>query len=381
MRRFFSANLLPLLAALPLHAQFFEPVPFPKPLFRPDTATLVFLGDVMLHREQLANAWRPDAAAYDFSTFLVKMKPLLEGADVAVANMEFTLAGAPYTGYPCFSAPDSYAEYVADCGVDIFLTANNHILDKGKKGIGRTLATYRRMEEERGIKYTGTALDAQDDSLRNPLVVVARGVRIALVNFTCGTNVEIADPWPKVRRTDTAEIAAAVRRAKDARVDFIVALPHWGTEYVLRHSASQGRLARWLAETGCDAVIGAHPHVVQDVEVVTVPCDNGIGVREVPVVYSLGNAVSNMSAVNTRIGLAITLRIATDKTGKREMLPLGFTLTWCTRPGTLTRSYCTVPVKEYSRKREEWLSDSDFRNMTATWERVKAATGIEDGTY
>ncbi len=62
--------------------------------------------------------------------------------------MEFTLAGRPYTGYPCFSAPDCYAEAIAESGVDIFLTANNHILDKGREGIERTLGIYTRMEEE-----------------------------------------------------------------------------------------------------------------------------------------------------------------------------------------------------------------------------------------
>lgn len=380
MRVRLSAALLLLLAGNLLQAQPFGPVPWPKPLPPvPDTATLVFIGDVMMHRDQIANARRADGT-YDFSSYFSLLEGPLREADLAVANMEFTLGGQPYTGYPCFSAPDGYADYVADCGVDIFLTANNHILDKGKAGLERTLGIYARMERECGIRYTGTAPDAREDTIRNPLIVDVKGIRIALVNFTYGTNLGLAEPWPKVWRTDTAALRALIGRARKTSADFIVALPHWGTEYVLTHSEPQRQLARWLAEQGCDAVIGSHPHVVQDIETFVLPNDNGIGTRTVPVVYSLGNAISNMSAVNTRVGLLLTLRIVTDASGKRRMLPPEPTYTWCARPGTLTPSYCSVPIREYSGKKDAWKIGSDYDNMMTSFERVQAKTGVRDAS-
>ena len=371
--------LLLLSSAALLQAQTFGPIPWPKPIRTlPDTATLVFLGDVMMHRDQIADAGRPDGT-YDFSTYFRLLEDRIQAADIAVANMEFTLGGKPYTGYPCFSAPDDYADYVAGSGIDVFLTANNHILDKGGAGISRTLDIYTRMEREQGIKYTGSARNAEDDA-RNPLIVVAKGNRIALLNFTYGTNLDIPGNWPKVQRIDREALAAAIRRAREAEADFIIALPHWGTEYVLTHSESQRQLARWLAEQGCDAVIGSHPHVVQDIETFVLPNDNGIGTRTVPVVYSLGNAISNMSAVNTRVGLLLTLRIVTDASGKRRMLPPEPTYTWCARPGTLTPSYCSVPIREYSGKKDAWKIGSDYDNMMTSFERVQAKTGVRDAS-
>ena len=379
MRIRLSAALLLLLAGNLLQAQPFGPVPWPKPLPPvPDTATLVFIGDVMMHREQIANARRADGT-YDFSSYFSLLEGPLREADLAVANMEFTLGGQPYTGYPCFSAPDGYADYVADCGVDIFLTANNHILDKGKAGLERTLGIYARMERERGIRYTGTAQDAREDTLRNPLIVDVKGIRIALVNFTYGTNLGLAEPWPKVWRTDTAALRAVLGKARKASADFIVALPHWGTEYVLRHAPEQQRLARWLASEGCDAVVGTHPHVVQDLEILTLPNDNGIGTRDIPILYSLGNAISNMSAVNTRIGLMATLRFVKYASGRTRLLPAETTFTWCARPGMLTGGYTSVPVRAYSEKKEAWLVGTDFENMRTSYERVKEKTGIRDG--
>lgn len=339
----------------------------------PDTVSILFMGDVMLHRDQIINASREDGT-FSFSTYFSNVSSMLQEADMAVANMEFTLGGQPYTGYPSFSAPDSYATYAADSGIDVFLTANNHILDRGKSGLQRTLRIYDEMESCRHLKYTGTAMDDSVDSERNPLVVFVKGKKIALVNFTYGTNNEAEIINPVVKKIDTVSIARSIKAAKDKGVDYIIALPHWGIEYALTHSVAQRRLATWLAKKGCDAVIGAHPHVVQDMEVIHVEGDG----RDVPVVYSMGNVISNMSATSTRVGLFVTLRIVTFDDGHSELLELVPTFTWCTRPGTLTQSYSTIPVKEFLGKRDSWISPWDYDNMVQEYEHVKKETKIED---
>ena len=375
MRRFFTFALfftLPVLVVAQIHVS----VPPARPLRQlPDTATILVMGDVMMHRDQISNAARPDGTC-DFSTYLANIKPMIEKADLSIANMEFTLAGRPYTGYPCFSAPDGYEDYVASCGVDVFLTANNHILDKGKNGLERTLSRYSDMESSGIIRHTGVSATEEDDRMRFPLMVAVKGVRVALVNFTYGTNIKGDSDFPKVHLTDKKEIEAAVRRARRAGADFVIAMPHWGTEYVLNHSSSQEALADWLAGIGCDAVIGAHPHVVQDCGLVSAFSDGSL--KKVPVVYSLGNIVSNMSATNTQVGMIASLRIVTDEDGVKTMLPPRLTFTWCTRPGTLTDSYSTVPVKDFIDKKDLWKRPADHDNMVRSYLRVKSQTGIED---
>ena len=339
-----------------------------RPLYGiPDTASILFIGDVMMHKRQLS---------YDCTRFLEGIRRRLNDADLAVANMEFTLAGPPYTGYPAFSAPDAYARYAADCGIDVFLTANNHILDKGKAGLERTMAQYRSLEEEGRIRFTGTAENARADSASYPLIVRVRGIRVALVNFTYGTNTDIPSRWPKVNRMEKDDIRAAVRRARERGAEFIIALPHWGEEYRLVHSLEQEQMARFLVEEGVDAIIGAHPHVVQDAAVLEAyPADGGEA-RSVPVFFSLGNAVSNMSARNTRLELAVTLRFARDRSGNVRLLPPEAEYLWCTLPGTLTEGYMTIAVGDYLGQRERWTDPSDYDNMAETLERVSQATGI-----
>lgn len=361
-----TAAFLTGLAALYLFAplcaaQFVESIPRPaKPIDDgKDTVSLVMIGDVMMHSRQLQ---------YDHNGFLDGVETALREADIAVANLEFSLGGEPYTGYPAFSAPDSYARYLAEeCGVDVFLTANNHVLDRRGRGLGRTLGVYAGLGDSLGVRYTGTALDAADRLRTNPLTVSRRGIRIALVNFTYGTNMGTDREWPKVSHMRKEEVSEAIEKAKADSADFIIALPHWGTEYRLRHGRDQESWAEWLVGQGVDAIIGTHPHVVQDTS----------SIQGRPVIYSIGNAISNMSAPNTRLGLAVTLRFVTDHAADvKYMLRPELEFIWCTLPGMLTDGYRTIFVKEWARRRGEWLTPYDFDNMIATLERVKAATGI-----
>lgn len=339
-----------------------------RPVKGRDTLTIRVLGDVMMHYNQIMNALQDDGS-YRFDCFQF-IKDKIAEADIAIANMEFTLAGEPYTGYPTFSAPDSFAEYLAGCGFDIFLTANNHIMDKGSEGAARTLMIYESLRKSHGTAHTGTYADqAQKDSLL-PLMICRQGYRLALLNMTYGTNLGGTAPWPKVsciRHVD--DIMQAMKRAEAKAADVILAFPHWGNEYILHHSAYQEETAFWLASLGADAVIGAHPHVVQDFQLV--------GERNIPVAYSLGNAVSNMSAANTQIGLMATIRITRDDKGDTVLLPIEFTYLWCSRPGGYTDTYMVLPVKDFIGTADEWKGRWEYEKMIETYYNVKSETGIE----
>ena len=266
-------------------------------------------------------------------------------------NMEFPLAGKPYTGYPAFSGPDGYAQYLSDIGFDIFLTANNHILDKGTAGLRRTIDVL----EEKGLTYTDVSADAQADSLLNPLMIHVRGVRIAIVNFTYGTNTGPWDPWPRVNYMRKEEILPMLEKARGT--DLVMVFPHWGIEYRLHHDPQQEEMARWLVENGADVVVGTHPHVIQDVQYI----------GDVPVIYSLGNALSNQNDLNARLELALTLRIVQEPDRKPYLLEPSFEYLWCTKPGMVEDSYSAVPV---TLPDSLWREKTDYKNMQSTYRNV-----------
>lgn len=359
-----SAAVALMAGAATVSAQFTLNISKAKPLYRKDTVTICVMGDMMMHTAQIADAYR-GSRNHEFTSYFKHIEDKIGKADLAIANMEFTLAGEPYTGYPAFSAPDSYAEYLAKCGFDIFLCANNHIFDKGSQGASRTIEKYRELGMSHGIKYCGLAADQEDRLTTHPLKINIKGINIAFVNFTYGTNLGADMHWPKVNyMNDRTILKEALEESEQA--DFTIALPHWGTEYELRHSESQRETAEWLVRNGADIIVGTHPHVVQDQETI----------NDVQVIYSLGNAISNMSAANTQIGLIATIRLVRQANGDIHAAPVEFTWLWCSRPGGWCDSYCVLPVEDFIGSRDSWKGTWEYDKMIATYDRVRKATGI-----
>lgn len=333
----------------------------PRPLFQQDTIRICIIGDIMMHGKQIENTSR-SGATYDFSSFFSLIEEDIKGADLAIGNMEFTLGGKPYTGYPSFSAPDGFETYLAECGFDVFLAANNHIFDKGAKGAERTLEKYRALQQTHGIMFTGLAGNEEELEQTTPLVTIVKGVRLAMVNFTYGTNQGCGKTWPKTNYTsDMQRLEDGFKKAEEMQADFVIALPHWGIEYSLRHSKEQERLADWMIGMGADAIIGSHPHVIQDRGEI-----NGI-----PVAYSLGNAVSNMSITNSQLELMAILRIVRYSNGDLEMIQPIYKYLWCSLPGGYNDSYTVIPVEDYIGKQDLWHGKWDYDKMVNTYNRIR----------
>lgn len=344
------------------------------PLYRQDTVTIRFIGDVMMHSKQIEAAHRKDGS-YDFSDWFRHISDRLASADISVANMEFALGGEPYSGYPAFSAPDAIAGQVAEDGIDIFLAANNHIYDRGLAGAERTLEQYRKTAETFGTVYTGLASDSVEEENTWPVIMNVKGIRIAFINFTYGTNGGRREGWPKVcYMNDRKAIAKAIGRAREKSADILIALPHWGNEYELTHSQEQEEVSGWLAAEGVDMIIGTHPHVVQD----TASVEGNSHYGRTQIAYSLGNAVSNMSAANTQLELMVTARTVRHFNGDIEILPNELTFLWCSRPGGYNDSYTVLPVVENINRKETWQNPYDHENMLRTYRRVLEKTGIEE---
>src|SRR5688572_4140801 len=114
--------------------------------------SLLFLGDIMQHDSQIADAYNKNTGIYDYTPCFEYIKPYIEAVDLAIGNLEVTLAGKPYKGYPQFSAPDELLVAMKNIGVDVLVTANNHCVDRGRAGLERTIA----MLDSFGIQHTGT---------------------------------------------------------------------------------------------------------------------------------------------------------------------------------------------------------------------------------
>lgn len=286
-----------------------------------DQISLLFVGDLMQHQAQIDAARQGDGYHYDDCFRHVKDE--ISRADVSVGNLEVTLGGKPYRGYPVFSAPDEYLYAIKDAGFDVLLTANNHCLDKRKTGLERTI----RMLDSLKIPHAGTYSNPEERRKNYPLVIEKNGFRVVLLNYTYGTNGFKPDAPNVVNYIDQEQIKKDILAARRKFPDVIIACMHWGVEYRSFPERSERELADWLIGQGVDHVIGSHPHVLQPMEIVK---DSRTPARHV-VVYSLGNFISNMSKEKTDGGAMVKLKLQRIFRITR-LVDCEYALVWTSRP-------------------------------------------------
>lgn len=272
---------------------------------------LVATGDIMCHTTNLNAAYDTKTKSYNFTPVFKNVAKYITKADIAIGNLETTFAGADrgYTGYPTFNSPVALGEALKKIGIDVFSTANNHSLDKGYTGLVSTLDRL----DELQIAHTGTARSIEEQN--TVLVKDVNGIKIAFISFTYGTN-GIPVPAKKEYSVNLIEnrevMLKQIRLAKEQEVDIICASMHWGIEYSQKQNKEQEKLAEYLFNNGVDIIIGNHAHVVEPMEKKNIILEDGT-VKEVFVVYSLGNFVSGQTIEHTK-GTAI-LDISIRKNG------------------------------------------------------------------
>lgn len=291
------------------------------------TATLSAVGDIMIYDTQLEDAKETDGT-YNFLPSLAPVSTLLTASDVTVGNFEATFAGAPYSGYPAFSAPEALATTLAGLGFDILQTANTYSIQNGLSGLTGTINTIR----NEGMSSLGTYLSADDKAQNQVVVKEVNGIKLAFVGFTKGVNnmtlpegsdycVDLlyTDYYTTYNTINRTGIQAALAAAKATEPDAIIAMVHWGSEYESVASASQEDVADLLFEGGVDVILGSHSHIVGPMEKRTVTVDGEE--KEVFVAYSLGNFLSAMERDNQPqvkesviLNLEFTKDIGTGKT-------------------------------------------------------------------
>ena len=303
-----------------------SPTPPPTPKPSPVYVTIGAVGDIMVPGGIIEDMKNEDGE-YDFHPLFAPFAELFESVDLMCGNLEAPIAGSHEslsgkksgkTGLISFNSPDSLLDALKDYGFDLLTTANNHCMDKGAKGLYRTIEVIRAA----GIHQTGTYLNAEDRE--HPCIIEVNGIRFGFVASTRLLNHAYKDVGREEERTaigyltgssaaDLCEEALSdIARVKSAGAEFIIVFAHWDYENDDPTSKNTKRLARQLLEAGADCIIGSHPHRVKDAEYITVTREDGpyTGL----VFYSLGNFTANQD-FPLMVGLYVQLTVCRDSDG------------------------------------------------------------------
>lgn len=319
-----------------------------------ESLSFLFVGDVMQHDGQIEAAANSKEGGYDYDDGFKFVEPLIRQYDVRIANLEVTLGGKPFKGYPQFSAPDELGRTLVSSGFNVIITANNHSCDRGTEGVLRTLDQL----DSLGVKHTGTFRTPEERAKNYPLMIEEKGMKVAVLNYTYGTNgLTVAAPVI-INYIDSAVIKKDVERAHELNADYIICTMHWGSEYKFLPNNYQKRFESFCYELGVDMVIGGHPHVVQPIE------RKLINDEEKLTVWSLGNFVSNMQTRPTRGGLLVgaTIEMKNDKVRLKDAeYYLAYTLK--RKEGEVTQYYI-LPDFDYNSHHSGFIDDVNLSHYT-----------------
>jgi poly-gamma-glutamate capsule biosynthesis protein CapA/YwtB (metallophosphatase superfamily) len=315
--------------------------------------SLIFAGDVMGHDSQISSAWDPVKKKYDYTSCFSFIKPYIAFADVAIGNLEVTLAGPPYKGYPQFSSPDQLAHTLKDVGFDALVTANNHCVDRGKKGLVRTLDVLDSLK----MPYAGTYKDSAHRASHYPLIINKNGFTLALLNYTYGTNGLPVHKPNIVNMLDTALIRKDIISAKQSNPDAIIVFTHWGNEYERLPSKWQKVVTEFCFRHGAQLVIGAHPHVLQPME--------WRKDKDQFVAYSLGNFVSGQRKQYTDGGALAFVQLSkvhfSPDSSVLSIDSAGYFLEWVYRTADAQKDYYIIPASDGNQKNRAFIKDAASR--------------------
>lgn len=304
--------------------------------------TISAIGDIMAHDDQLKAQFDKDTNTYSFDNNFKYVKPYISKSDLAIGNLETTLAGpkAKYSSFPKFNSPDELADAIKNSGVDIVSTINNHTYDRGSDGVYRTLDVL----NSKDIEHVGTQKNDKDE---NFLIKDIDGVKLGITAYSYGQvygsttalnglNIDYND-LNNLNIFNSSYVDIAFNEIKDTldvmnnkESDLQVVILHWGDEYTRQPNEFQKELAKKLCDYGVDIIIGSHPHMVQPIEMIKSDEND----NETLVIYSLGNFLSNqrneiLNKKYTEDGVIVNIGINKNlNTGETKISNVEYIPTW-----------------------------------------------------
>jgi poly-gamma-glutamate capsule biosynthesis protein CapA/YwtB (metallophosphatase superfamily) len=289
---------------------YFQPIPTPSPSVithlpkaddRPATtkpelnnepqARLIFVGDIMLARS-VESAMLEHGADYPFA----KLEDLFTNTDAVIGNFEGTVRPEQYlevTNQMTFDTTPDNVTALAKAGFTHLSLANNHADDYGQETTSYTRQTL----TDNGLIPFGDPFQSEAYITRKTL----NGMSISIIGFHAFGE-------------DATAIVDAIKTEKAAG-QFVIVFPHWGVEYATTAPNVETEAARLFVQAGADLIIGAHPHVIQNIDVID----------GVPVIYSLGNFLFDQDfSPETQRGLTVHVNL-TETAVELKFQPINIT--------------------------------------------------------
>lgn len=210
--------------------------------------------------------------------------PIIQSADISIVNFESTIncpTALPLSKCgPNLKCAEESIELLAKAGFDVLTLANNHILDYGREGLEKTIATIK----QSNLNYVGAGKDLE--SARQPLYITKDQQTIGIIN-SCEHEFSIAsDTTPGANPLDIISISKTIIECKK-KADYVIVITHGGIENYQLPSLEMQKRYRFFIDMGADVVVNHHQHCYSGYEIY----------HQKPIFYGLGNFFFNKKII------------------------------------------------------------------------------------
>ena len=264
--------------------------------------TITAAGDILCQEQQLINAYNEETDSYDFSDSFQYIREMLKDTGFSIATLKTTMAGQwngydnTFNGYTCYmgyyNSPETLADAIAGCGIDLLNTATNHSLDSGTDGVFATIDTL----SSAGITHIGTAKGENDSK---DYILTQDGISIAITGWTSSTDdMSVGDENSYVVNSlednDHKKVSAMCRHITELQEknDFVIVMLNFGSSDSSSIESEQRKLAEEIAKAGADLILGTGSIAVKPMDIITYLDEDGFEYQSV-VFYGLGDLISS----------------------------------------------------------------------------------------
>ena len=259
------------------------------------------VGDILCSNAMLEDAYDENTKSYNFSHMFNNVSGFIDDADIIMGTMETGIIEGEYNDK---KAPIEFARAVKASGVNLVTISHNHSLDNGVSGLKET----RDNLEDLGFSVVGDRIETSNAVILKEV----KNAKIGFLTYTCfldNESVVSKEEKECVNIYSEEQAKSDIEYAKENGAEYICVMIHWGDAISLNITDEQKEIADFLVENGVDLILGAHPSVVQPMEVK----QNAEG-ENVFIAYSIGTYVSTLSAEEARTELVLNIELR--KSGK-----------------------------------------------------------------
>lgn len=293
---------------------------------RTKTAKISAVGDILCQMDMIDDAKTSDG--YDFSHMFTGISKFVKNSDIAIGTLETNFVDGKYSGVGKYNSPIEFLKAVKDSGIGLVSLAHNHVLDYGTQGLEKTISKIKEQNIEiTGIKENSERTNEQDENTldeekqENPdftgNIKEINGIKVAFLGYTYGLSNEneVNEEEKKKANIYSEELAKKdIEYAKQSS-NYIIAIMHWGDVNSSEISEYQRNITSFLVENGVDMILGAHPSVVEPMEMIQT--EEG---KNVLVAYSLGNYMSTIKYDDANVELILNIQISKSSDSDKAVL-------------------------------------------------------------